>query len=292
MFISSIKHNINFPLPISFGNIKEPPKADGVQNLIDGINYQIYLFENPQFYDFFEANKEAMTEKLKKLYNIRPWGNIKERLIIPEFTHNVSDKHIALLCDPAIISRLDEFYKFINGFSGNINKLSPMELRKKFSDYLGTQTYYRGMSLTQEQAEEIQKQGIISNNFEDENAKTILADLLCGYKNPQSISYKDFMYAKANGDNRNNPLISVTQIESIAHNVPARYSPCKTNERIYIFELEIPKINIIEPKGEFYITYPGFGFYNKDGIKIPQERVESFVPFVINSDYIKSVKIV
>ena len=67
MFISSIKHNINFPLPLSFGNLKEPPKTDGVQNLIAGIDSQIYLFENPQFYDFFEANKEAMTEKLKKL---------------------------------------------------------------------------------------------------------------------------------------------------------------------------------------------------------------------------------
>ena len=292
MFISSIKHNINFPLPLSFGNLKEPQKTDGVQNLIAGIDSQIYLFENPHFYEFFEANKEAMIEKLKKLYNIRPWGNIKERLIIPEFTHNVSDKHISLLCDPGIVSRLDEFYKFTSGFSGDINELSPMELRKKFSAYLGTQTYYRGMSLTQEQAKKIQEQGITSNNFQGENSESILDDLLCGYKNPRSISYKDFMYAKANGDNKNNPLISVTQIESVAHNIPARYSPCKTDEKIYIFELEIPKINVIEPKGEFNITYPGFGFYDKDRKEIPQEKIESFVPFVINSDFIKSVKIV
>ena len=292
MFISSIKHNINFPLPLSFGNLKEPPKTDGVQNLIAGIDSQIYLFENPQFYDFFEANKEAMTEKLKKLYNVRPWGNIKERLIIPEFTHNVSDKHIALLCDPGIVSRLDEFYKFSKQIKEEIEELSPLELRKKFSDYLGTQTYYRGMSLTQEQAEKIKTYGILSNNFEGENAKEILTDLLCGYKNPRSVSFKDFMYEKANGNNRNNPLISVTQIESVAHNVPARYSPCRTNEKIYIFKLEIPKINIIEPKGEFNITYPGFGFYDENGNKIPQEKIESFVPFVINPDFIKSIKII
>ena len=33
-------------------------------------------------------------------------------------------------------------------------------------------------------------------------------------------------------------------------------------------------------------------FYDKDGKEIPQEKIESFVPFVINSDFIKSVKIV
>ena len=284
MIINTYKYNFNSPINIHFGCAKSKTEDD-IQNLLNDINQRVYLFDNPNFYSFFDKNKEAMIEKIKKLYNIRPWGRIKERKIIPEFTQTVSNKHIALLCDPGIVSRLDEFYKFVKYFSGDINKLSPLELRKKFSDYLGNKTYYRGMLLNQEQIDEIKEKGIISNNFKGENSKDILEDLLCGYKNPRSVSYKDFMYAKANGDNANNPLISVTQIKSIAQNVPARFCPYNTNQKIYIFELEIPKINVIEPKGEFNITYSGFGFYDNNGNSIPQEQIESFIPFIINPEY-------
>ena len=257
-----------------------------LEELLKDSTSDTYLFENPKFYEFFENNKEAMTEKIKQMYNKTPWGKSKGRNIIPEFTENVSAKHIALICDPGIASRLNEFYDFVKQYSTNIDSMTTLELRKNFSDYLGNQRYYRAMMLTEQQAEEIKTKGIISNNFNGDEAKNIFNDLLLGYKNPKSVSYKDFIYGKVNGMNRNNPLISISKSKEIAKEVSQNYTLDTRGKKNYIFELEIPKINVIEPKGEFDVTYPGLDFFDKNGNQLQKEDVESFVPFIIDSKYI------
>ena len=292
MYINNYNYSckLNNNAQITFGTTT-PTKETAVQGLLKDIDSQVYLFENPKFYEFFDANKSAMTEKIKEMYNRNPWGSDKGRDIISEFIQNVSDKHIALLCDPGIVSRTEELYSFVKNLPVDINKLSSLELRKMFSDSLGTQKYYRGMTLTEEQVETIKKEGIKSINFVGENREQIFESLFLGKSDYEYTSFKRFMDKKVSGINRNNPMISVTQIEKIAQKVTSRYSrPKNIDQKIYIFELEIPKINTVEPIKDFEIYYPGFGFYDKSGKKIPTEQVESFVPFVINSSCIKSIK--
>ena len=80
-------------------------------------------------------------------------------------------------------------------------------------------------------------------------------------------------------------MISVTQREKIAEIVPEKYR--KAGKRNYIYEINLPRINIVEPVGEFNVPYPGFGFYDsKTGESIPIQEVESFVPYLIKPESI------
>lgn len=292
MYISNYNYKSNTQKTVSFGEFTtRKTQETEIQQILKDIDSQICLFENPKFYDFFEENKSTMVKQIGTLYNRSPWGDDKGRNIISEFTENISDKHLALLCDPGIVSRIDKLYEFVKKLPVDINKITTLELRKMFSDSLGTKKYYRGMTLTQEQIESIKKNGIKSINFSDDNRESIFKSLFLGTKDFKYTSFRNFMRDKISGENRDNPMISITQLESIAQKVPEKYSrPKNSNQKIYIFELEIPQINVVEPIKEFDMSYPGFGFYDRNGNKIPKEKVESFVPFFINSNCIKSIK--
>lgn len=186
------------------------------------------------------------------------------------------------------MSRIKDFYNFTKKLPIDINSISSLDLRNMFSKSLGVQKYYRGMILTPTQLAEIKKNGISYNNFNVDEAKEVLHNLLCETES-SGTSYKMLMWDKANGYSQGNPLISVTQIREIAKTVPTSFTKISPDKKNYIIELEIPKINVIEPTGEFHVTYPGFGVYDKNNKKIPIEKVESFVPFIIRPNYIKSI---
>lgn len=112
-----------------------------VEALSDRAKEDAYLLDFDLLFSHYQTNLES-TKKIL----IRWYGNaFFEDLKAVFKTFNLSDDYYVLFLQPGIACRLKEFCRFLEqrpSFD------SPKELRALFSDYLGSQTFYRAMFLS------------------------------------------------------------------------------------------------------------------------------------------------
>ncbi|MBY0384376.1 hypothetical protein K2X05_04385, partial [bacterium] len=71
------------------------------------------------------------------------------------------DNFITLAADPGLMMRLSEFEEFIAN-NPNLKTMDPWEVRKIFSNHLGTKKFFRALALTPEENQIVLEQGMDS----------------------------------------------------------------------------------------------------------------------------------
>ncbi len=200
-----------------------------------------------------------------------------------------------LFLDPAILTHGDALLAFLRTHPRKWS--DPWELRQAFSDSLGTQKCYRALVLTPEQAQEITEKGMSSAFLREERFKGFVRQL--GFPYQQQL--RDHLNW-GNGSASNFQSVTTHPNLAIAvANLTLAKNPAP-NANIYLFELELPKIDIVSftPDGlrpprlwegrmnhQVNTIFRG-GRPIQAGIRVDADY-ESFVNYVIGTSEIRSV---
>lgn len=282
--------------PISIIDEARQNKINVVNKLVDGIyTNKISPFENEELYNYLSTDI-AQTEKL-----IQQWyGEKIGKKLIKKVEENLDKKHLVLLADPGIASRINEFLAFCTSTPLKCNDLTPFSLRKAFSDHLGSVKVYREMALEDTQAAFIKHYGLLAPGvLDDSSTKENLFHLLDTKtrRNKEDTSklgyYTDQMIARVDsGWNNDDIYTSCSAYKDVAASI-GWYSQKrgKNDAHPYLIELNIPKIATLEQKNLFdsLSDLPnriGETFsVGKDNIfRSDDPNVELFIPFVVSPE--------
>ncbi len=103
----------------------------------DLVKNNLSPFENPKYYDYLSQNEEKLDLLLEKLLGFHI-SRIENKFNCSQ----IAPKHKVLLANPLFIDKLDDLIKYVESQNIKTEKLSPIELQKKFSDYLGSITVF------------------------------------------------------------------------------------------------------------------------------------------------------
>lgn len=276
--------NINNRPKISFMGSKPAMTLKKVSETLctDFFEKQISPFENPVIYEFLGKDSKKLNELLEKIYR-RKLPQIETKLK----ESNIADKHRVLLADPEVVAHLDELSQFVAEKKLDTTKIEPFDLRKQFSDYLGTETVYRGLKSndSEELISTLKKEGIKPRSVSDKESFI------------DSIKY----YLSAAGE----PVLNVfSRIEDVVrgkkstefmsvsslYDVSASVAKGGTNNAktpVVVAELKVPKLSVIKQKGNFA---PRRTTVDQDVLIIGDkkydyatqgEKIEAFIPYHI-----------
>lgn len=254
-------------------------------NLYDDIiNKHINPFDNEKFYEYHTKNFNKIDFQLEKLYN-----NIMKDQYIENLKYGgIAEKHKVLLADPCVAFRSEELAEFVKSNNIDTEALSPFELRKIFSEYLGKKTVYRGVRASNDVGEKIKNDGTFAHAFVDK--EKAIKDIAF-YLSPEwdrEDTHWDKILDKIKYRDKKSPYLSVSTEYDIAASVPKNYD---SNSSVVV-KAEIPKLSMIEQKKEYYNMQTS---RIDDVLKVGQKRykyntdqhkIEAFVPFYISPEFI------
>ena len=257
--------------------------AESIYN--DIIERHINPFDNPKTYDYVSKHDESLDFLLEKNY-----GNGKYEYDEMFEKSGIDKKHKVLLIDPGLAARFEEFTEFIEKEKINTTEIGPYELRKKFSDYLGSETVYRGVYFDdpQEGIKELKNNGALASVFKNKEKtlkaiKYYIAAGVNGYTPTIAGKMSDKIKSPQNG----NDFLSVTSIYAIAASVPKKFGDSKCP--VVVIKTEVPKLSVIKQKNRFANIQNGPArVLIIDDERYPyrtmQDRIEAFVPFYMSTD--------
>lgn len=261
------------------------PSADRYAEEIynDVIEKHIPPFENEKFYDYLSKNMEKLDLQLEKLYEDK-----FARIYTDAFNKSgIDEKHKILLVDPGVAFNIEKLAEFVNKNQIDTKKLKPIELRQKFSDYLGTETIYRGVQandiLPEELAEKIRHSGNYAPAFRNKDKAIRNIKYYLDLKQDVEDSHWDRIIAKIKRYDKQSEYLSVSSEYDIAASVPKDYD----EEKSVVIEAQVPVLSLLKQKNEYenmqtsrmYDTlYVGDNRYDYEH---DQERIEAFIPFYI-----------
>ena len=230
------------------------------------------LFENRNFYDYFSKNVEATNKLLHLWYGedkIAPLKTILSNTIKEVNADLDYSSYFALLLHPGILNYNKEFFIFLKEYLKNpSNSRDSGEIVQAFSDYLRNATYFRGMVLIVDEVEEIKSKGIVSLGVLHKEMKTNLTNLLQPFQGGtlMHLTLPEHFEARVSNKNEKDTkynkclLISITGYEDIAktagqlfsHKVDKNGKIKDPNRKLYIFELELPKLEIFASLTDVY----------------------------------------
>jgi hypothetical protein len=203
----------------------------------------------------------------------------------------------ALFLDPGIVSHGDELAGFLAKNSGHAWK-DPWELRRAFSDALGTKTMFRGMALTAAEAEKLRTGGLAAGYLRQERFEGFVRNL--------GTPYEAQLKRHVSGNTTQSMFQSVTSYKEVAAAVGKRRLESVSAPKdgaLYVFRLEVPKLDLVEFSSDGYrpsTTYGGsFGkpiFSVRFGDRTVADKIaggselESFVFYGLQPGEIKDVE--
>lgn len=253
----------------------------------DYFQKRISPFENPLFYKYLSKDSDKLDSLLSKLYK-RKVGSYYQKLE----DAGIEKKHRVLLVDPEVSSRIDELVQYVGDKKVDTKKVTPFELRKGFSDYLGTETVYRGLNAEdgEELISKLKEEGIYPK-FHTE--KESVMESIKYYLTTQAKPVWN-VFSKIRDVIGGKPceFMPVSSIYDVAASVSKNSSNCASTPSVVI-KAEVPKLSVIKQKGDFAQRFPldcedlviGDKVYNY-GEK--RAEIEAFVPFYIptkNAEY-------
>jgi len=173
---------------------------------------------------------------------IRAWGDSPERITIHGIFAQQNPQLAQLNLDQGIITHLPELLEFLESH----NTEDYLAARESFKQYHGKRTVWRGMILSDEEAEKIRVKGIESNFLRKTND---IPSLIENFEaNVQSVYFKELVEIHFHGENYQSPLVSVSSHKDIAIAVGRHFGRRFLSEKgksLYLFEIQIPEIDLI-----------------------------------------------
>ena len=276
--------NINNRHNISFMGSKPAMTLKKVSETLcsDFFEKQISPFDNPVIYQYLGKDSRKLDDILNKIYR-RKLPQIDKQLE----ESNIAAQHRVLLVDPEVTAHLDELAEFVTEKKIDTTKISPFDLRQRFSEYLGTETVYRGLKAPdcEELISTLKQEGIYPKQVSDK------ANFL------ESIKY----YLTAAGEpvlnvfsrledvirgRKNTEFMSVSSLYDVSASV-AKGGSNNAKTPVVVAKLEVPKLSVIKQKGNFA---PRRTTVDQDVLIIGDkkydyetqgEKIEAFIPYHI-----------
>ncbi len=260
-------------------NTSRIPIVGSKQEVVD-------LLKNPEKYsreDFYRIISEAYD--LTKFVNLSSY-EFNQNGLGKLFTR-FSDNFKVLLLDPGINSHAQELIDFVENEKTIWG--DPWQLRQAFSLHLGKKTVYRGLILNLAAKNAIVERGMSCPTFckklYNEESQPLESYLL------GSINEEIGQRVQNNGGGI---LLSVTDHPEIAIAVAKERSSWNKPVSVYLFTLEIPKLDLITNDHLLFMFY---GIRNVrvtvDGQDFTfNEGVERFIKFRIRAEEIKNVRLI
>ncbi len=260
-----------------------------------------YVLDNSKYYEYFSKDPGRSKKLLTRWYRqASETFNIKKA--IQEVGSNLGAEYLATLADPGIVQHFDAFFAFakdLKKISGTLP--SPLELRKSFSEHLGTKTIYRGMMLTDAELALVKESGILSPAFIDKDrAAHVIQETLDPTRRQSVARHARDFFSEISGrltdshDEENSTSISVSAYEPVARSVGYHSSGQTKNpdKHMYVFKCEVPVISLIKMDNIFEderrpIT--GLTIGDSEAYKGTDLEVEMFVPYNIPLNAIRGI---
>ena len=195
-----------------------------------------FVYANNQCVNLFTASNISLpSDLIKKWYGssfLRTWSaksKINNLNVLP------------LLTEPGIADRAAEFILFSTDYIKQNPSTNLTELRFAFSNYLGSRKVYRALVLTEQQATYIKTHGMLSPGLY--SGKNSLSDW---FNSKNSGPVHDITSRNLIDDNQLSLVLSVSSIPEVAiAGSSSRFNPNDLSKSIYLFELNIPEIEIV-----------------------------------------------
>jgi hypothetical protein len=181
-----------------------------------------------------------------------------------------SDKLLALIVDPGAMFRLDQLLNFYKKNKQFYNETDCWQLREDFSLFLGKKTIYRALALTTSDLRNILYEGMQTLPLRKDKTLNHEMSLQEIYQNRMRGEGKDY-----------DTLLSITEDPLVAigvsntyvrmHNQLVRMKKESEEKFLYLFELELPVIDIIYPTENDQIM--NLKYDDDDNQQIPQTTV-------------------
>lgn len=258
------------------------PEQVATEIFNDSINQKISPFENRKLYEFLEKDNENLDYLLENIYGFY-YPKIQE-----EFnTSNIATKHKVLLADPCIYAHFEELTNFIKEKNINTENIEPIDLRNKFSEYLGTETIYRGLYShdPEKLIQKLKEEGNFASVYQTPQKAIKAIKYYISNKDGVSMTTLSHISRKIQYPEEKSEFISVSSIYDVAASVPKFAG--KPQTPVVVIKAEVPKLILIKQKGLFSDRessaihktlkigdreFP----YNRD-----QQKIEIFIPFYL-----------
>ena len=274
---------------VGFTAVKPKLNLEGVAKSLctDYFEKQVSPFDNPLMYQYLSKDKNKLNSLLTKLYK-RKLPDYEKKL----HDNNIAEKHRVLLVDPEVTAHIDELTEYVSKEKIDTTKLTPFNLRKNFSNYLGEETIYRGLNA--EDSEELintLKEDGIYPKFHKEKENVL--NSIKYYLTTQALPvWNVFSKIRDVIGGKHTEFMSVSSIYDVAASVSKNGSNNAKTPTVVI-KTQVPKLSVIKQKGNFKQSFPideetlVIGDKKYD-YKTQREQIEAFIPFHIptkNADY-------
>lgn len=169
------------------------------------------------------------------------WGDRPEMITIHGIFARNNPELLQLNLDPGVITHLPEFVEFLRSQSHDNYLIA----RESFKKHLGSRTVWRGMVLTDEEADRVRHEGIESSFLrKSEEMQSVIENFEA---NVLSVYFDQIVERHFYAENYWSPLISVSSHRDIAIAVGRHSGRNKVKEggSLYLFKIEIPEIDLI-----------------------------------------------
>ncbi len=273
--------DIHKPQIVTFTGKRPPLNLQKVGETLyhDYFERQVSPFDNPIMYQYLAKDSKKLDSLLKKLYKNK-FARYDKMLK----DNNIAKKHRVLLVDPGFTSHIEEFVRFVNEKKIDTTKITPFNLRKSFSEYLGTETVYRGLNSPEYDflIPELEEKGIYPQYREKQDE--VLASIKYYLSTKAGPIRNVFSKIRTVIGGKHTEFIPVSSIYDIAASVPKGSNSAKTP--VTVVKTEIPKISVIRQSGDFSQRFPApvekIIIGDKEYPYATQRaEIEAFVPFHI-----------
>jgi cellulose synthase/poly-beta-1,6-N-acetylglucosamine synthase-like glycosyltransferase len=268
-------------------------------------------------WEFYRLMQEAVDARVKVVYDLEERGEAALALVEKE----LGPGFVVLLGEPGISTRAEEFVRFAKAERTKKKDIGPLEMRDLFEAYLGEQTVYRGVALTEKEAQESRKNGLMHlsgaeaqpfldagevKSFYEKNSGEALQEAIFSMDNIKrfhhfrtyvSHSFLDRVDAKVTAYTSFAALLSMTAIHQFAKDL--LYTLSVFSEKMYghpevksyVAECEVPRIFLIDDLTT-YTRHPAIK--TSDGETYdrndPKNGVELFMEVLVLPSWIKNFK--
>lgn len=193
------------------------------------------LFDHPEFYQFFKDKPQSLARTISRWYGSEFYG-----LWAPRFKFENLDASVLLL-DPGIVDRAAEFVRFSEYYVSTHSNLNVFELRQAFREYLGSRSFYRVLSLTRDEVNDILQNGMSSVGIHRKTTSPFE-----WLERSSAGPLEDIQSRLRENDGTRGLTISVSEFREVALAAAfTHFNPHDLERSFYVFKIRIPEINLV-----------------------------------------------
>ena|SRR3989339_119871 len=173
---------------------------------------------------------------------ISAWGDRPERETIHGIFAQQNPHLVQLNLDQGVVTHLPELVEFLK----SQDKSDYLAARESFKQYLGSKTVWRGMVLSDEEAEKMRYEGIESYFL---RKKGDMPSTIENFEaNVLSVYFNEVVERHFHGENYWSPLVSVSSHRDVAIAVGRHFGGralAEEGKNLHLFKIQIPEIDLV-----------------------------------------------